>query len=251
MIKSLKGKVAIVTGGNTGIGHSITLDFARAGANVVIASISITGLDKTAEEIRSLGRHVLTLKTDVTKKTEVDYMVNKTVSKFGRIDILVNNAARHGYGTFLLESDENVWDDVIDTNLKSVYLCCRAVAKVMIEQKKGNIINMSSILGVQAGISCRIYGIAKAGVAFLTKGLAGDLASYNIRVNAIAPGYVKTAMISPTLEDPVAMKNLNNKILMGRIGKPEEIAKVALFLASEDSSYITGQTIIADGGFFA
>ena len=251
MIKLLEGKVAIVTGGNTGIGNSIAVNFARAGADVVIASISETGLKETAEEIRSLGRHVLTLKTDVTKKIEVHDMVTKTVSEFGRIDILVHNAARHGYGTFLLESDEIVWDDVIDTNLKSVYLCCREVAQVMIEQKKGNIINMSSILGVQAGRSCRIYGIAKAGVAFLTKGLAGDLVSYNIRVNAIAPGYIKTPMISPTLEDPVALKNLNNKILMGRVGEPEEIAKVALFLASEDSSYITGQTIIADGGFFA
>jgi len=245
---SLEGEVAIITGGGTGIGRSIALEFAKAGANVVVGSRRLAPLEEVAQEIKDLGKHCLVVQTDVTRKTDVDNLLQRATNEFGYIDILVNNAAHSGSGPSLLDSDEDHWDKIIDTNLKSVYLCCKTVARGMIERKKGNIINISSIDGLRPAGSCRIYGIAKAAVIFLTRGLAWDLAPYNIRVNSIAPGEIETDMISEIWKDPERLKEVESRILLGQIGKPVDIGSVAVFLASDASNYITAQTIVVDGG---
>lgn len=246
---SLNGKVAIITGGGTGIGRSIAEEFAKVGADVVVVGRRLAPLEDVAKEIKSFGTRTLAISADVTKKADVDNVVKKTLDEFGDIDILVNNASTNmGGGPSLLESDEDRWDQMINTNLKSVYLCCRAVGPVMRERKKGNIINVASIDGVVPAGSCRIYGISKAAVIFLTAGLSMDLGPHNVRVNSISPGYVKTDMIANLWTNPEALMDLENTVRLRRIGLPIDIASVALFLASDASNYITGQNIIVNAG---
>ena len=245
---SLEGQVAIVTGGGTGIGRGIALEFAKAGADVVVASRRLSVLEKVGEEVTALGKRSLAVQTDISRKTDVDNLVQRVMDEFGVIDILVNNAGV-GDELTLLETPEDEWDRVLDTNLKGYYLCCRAVGKGMVERKKGNIINIASESAFRGNSS---YNISKAGVVNLTKGLARELASYNIRVNAIAPGLVRTDMMTEwARSDPEHFKQDEAGIPLGRIAEPGEIASVALFLASEASSYITGTTIVVDGGFLA
>jgi len=245
---SLEGKKAIVTGGGTGIGRSIALEFARAGADVAISGRRVAPLEEVAKEVEALGRRSLAVQADVSKKADVDNMVSKTLDRFGAIDILVNNAANHGSGPSLLDSEEDRWDEIIDTNLKGVYLCCRAVAKGMIERNSGNIINIASIDGVRPATSCRIYGVAKSGVIFITRGLALDLGAHNIRVNTISPGAIQTDMISEVWSNPETLKQLESTLLLRRIGQPIDIGSAALFLASDASNYITGQNLVVDAG---
>jgi len=247
---SLEGRVAIVTGGGTGIGRSIALRFAEAGANVVVASRKLANLGKVAEEVRALGRHSLAVPTDITQKADVDKMVQKTMDEFGTIDILVNDAGILVRAP-LLEHSEEDWDRVTDTNLKGYYLCSQAVGKKMVDQKKGNIINIASVRGISAAAGRASYCITKAGVVMLTRVLALELADYNIRVNAIAPGWVKTNLNKPLWSDPKIFKQITAEIPMGRWAELSEIANVALFLASDASSYVTGHTLAADGGLLA
>lgn len=245
---SLEGKVAIVTGGGTGIGRSIALEFAKAEADVVVASRRLAILEEVAEEVRALGRRSLAVQADVTQKADVDKMVQKVVDEFGVIDILVNNAGIHS-GTPFLELSEDEWDRVIDTNLKSCYLCCQAVGRRMVEHRRGSIINISSNSGVTTcGGYSGPYPVTKAGEITLTKGLAWELGKYNIRVNAIAPGNIRTEMTRSWWRDPEFVKRMEIDRPLGRFGEPEEIATVALFLASDAASYITGETIVADAG---
>ncbi len=250
---SLTDKVAIVTGGKRGIGKAIALVFAEAGADVVVCSRAPedSELGTVAKEIQGLGRRSLPVQADVTRRADVDNLVQRVIDEFGHIDILVNNAGVLIRGP-LLELDEDGWGRVIDTNLKGCYLCCQVVGKRMVDQKKGNIINISSMAGV-AAVARRSssYGIAKAGVIMLTRGLAWDLGRYNIRVNAIAPGLTKTEMTRHHWSDPEILKQTEASIPLGRLAQPSEIASVALFLASEASSYITGHTIVVDGGWLA
>ena len=243
---SLEGQVAIVTGGGTGIGRGIALEFAKAGADVVVASRKLANLEKVAEEVRALGRRSLAVQTDISRKTDVDNLVQKVMGEFGAIDILVNNAAVLGKFS-LLEAPEDEWDRVIDTNLKGYYLCCQAVGKRMVERKRGNIINIASTAAFEGGGS---YNISKAGVVNFTRGLARELGRYNIRVNAIAPGWVITDMAKYIMrEDPERLRReAEATIPLGRMAEPSDIASVALFLASDASSLITGQTIVVDGG---
>jgi len=255
---SLAGRVAIVTGGGTGIGKSIALEFAKAGADVVVGSRRLNLLEETAKEVRTLGRRSLAVRTDVRKKAEVDNLVQRTIDEFGVVDIMVNNAAHSGHGRELDHdlsnmddaSDEDLWDEIIDTNLKGAYLGCRAVFKIMTERKQGNIINISSIGGMRATFSkkCDTYDISKAGVIMLTGGMAWDLSPYNVRVNAISPGVTKTHMIRRIWQDPEALAQFEADVLLHRIGQPIDIASAALFLASDASNYITGQNIVVDGG---
>ena len=246
---SLEGQVAIVTGGGTGIGRSIALEFAKAGADVVVASRRLSVLEKVAEEVTALGRRSLAVQTDISRKTDVDNLVQRVTDEFGAIDILVNNAGVGLGGKFtFLENPEDEWDKVIDINLKGYYLCSQAVSRGMVERKKGNIINITSMAAFRGGSS---YNISKAGVVNLTRGLARELASYNIRVNAIAPGYVITDMTEWAPSEPEIFKQITAEIPMGRWAEPSEIASVALFLASEASSYIVGATIVVDGGLLA
>ena len=247
---SLEGKVAIVTGGSRGIGRVIALGFAEAGANVVVCSRTLTDLEKVAEEIEALGRRSLAVETNIAVKSEVDNLAEKTLEKFGTIDILVNNAAMNIMRP-LTELREDGWDKVMNVGLKGYYLCSQAVAKVMIEKNSGNIINISSGAAVKAAPMLGAYSISKAGVVMLTQLLAADLARYNIRVNAIGPGMVKTGFSQPMWGNPDMLKVMESQIPLGRLAEPEEIMAVALFLASDASSYITGQTIYVDGGSMA
>jgi len=243
---SLEGQVAIVTGGGTGIGRSIALEFAKAGADVVVASRRLSVLEKVSEEVTILGKRSLAIQTDISRKADVDNLAQKVMDEFGVIDILVNNAAVLGKFS-LLEAPEDEWDRVIDTNLKGYYLCCQAVGKRMVERKGGNIINIASTAAFEGGGS---YNISKAGVVNFTRGLARELGRYNIRVNAIAPGWVITDMAKYIMrEDPERLRReAEATIPLGRMAEPSDIASVALFLASDASSLITGQTIVVDGG---
>ena len=248
---SLEGKVAIVTGGSRGIGRAIALTFAGVGADVVVCSRDLDGkLGTVAEEIKGLGRRSLAVPTDVMQKGALDNLVQKTMAEFGAIDILVNNAGTSVRKLVLEHTDED-WDKVIDTNLTSYFLCSRAVAKIMTQQKRGNIISIASVRGIR-GASGRIgYNVSKAGVIMLTRVLALEFASDNIRVNAIAPGWIKTEMTAPLMNDPEARKEIDATIPIGRWAEPDEMANVALFLASDMSSYVTGHTLVADGGITA
>ena len=248
---SLEGKVAIVTGASRGIGKAIALTFAGAGADVVVCSRDLDGkLGTVAEEIKGLGRRSLAVPTDVMQKAALDNLVQKTMAEFGAIDILVNNAGT-AVRKSVLEHTEEDWDKVIDTNLTSYFLCSRAVAKIMTEQKRGNIISIASVRGIRGAPGRIGYNVSKAGVIMLTRVLALEFASDNIRVNAIAPGWIKTEMTAPLMNDPEARKEIDATIPIGRWAEPDEMANVALFLASDMSSYVTGHTLVADGGITA
>jgi NAD(P)-dependent dehydrogenase (short-subunit alcohol dehydrogenase family) len=241
--------VAIVTGGSKGIGREIALAFAEAGADVVVCSRALDGqLEAVAGEIRKLGRRSLAIPTDITQKVSIDNMVKRTLDEFSVIDILVNNAGILVVTPFL-EHSEEIWDLVIDTNLKGSLLCSQAVVKKMIDQKKGNIINMSSIRGLRAGRDRVAYCVSKAGVIMMTQVMALELAPYHIRVNAIAPGWIKTQLNERLWRDPGNRKKIEATVPLGHLAESDTIAGAALFLASDVSSYITGHTLAVDGGF--
>ena len=244
---SLEGKVAIVTGGGTGIGRSIALQFAEAGADVVVGSRTLATLEKVAEEVKALGKHSLAVPVDITKKPDIDSLVQKVMDEFGAIDILVNNAGKF-LGERLIDTPEEHWDEIMNVDLKGHYLCSQAVARIMIAQKSGKIINIASDLGIRVTQDGGAYCIAKAGILMLTKVLARELAPYNIRVNTILPGLIRTPMSEGTWSNPERLKWWEDATLLGRIGEPGEIASAALFLASDASSYTTGHTIFVEGG---
>ncbi len=248
---SLGGKVAIITGGSKGIGRAIALTFAEAGADVVVCSRAQNGeLGKVAEEIKGMGRRSLAVQADVSKKADVDNLVERAIKELGNVDILVNNAGTI-IKTPLTEISEEEWDQLIDTNLKGCHLCSQAVSRRMIDQKQGNIINMASIRGIAASADRAMYCVSKVGVIMLTRVLALDLARHNIRVNAIAPGFIKTGLNEFVWGNPEALEKFKATIPLGHIGEPKDIAGAALFLAADASSYITGQTIVVDGGLIA
>jgi NAD(P)-dependent dehydrogenase (short-subunit alcohol dehydrogenase family) len=206
-------------------------------------------LNEVAEEIKQLGRHSLALKVDVTQRADVEEMVQCTVSQFERIDILVNCAGVWIAGQTLLECNEDDWDKVMNINLKGTYLCCQAVGKIMVKQKSGNIINLSSQVGLNPSPALGAYSISKAGIIMLTQQLALELANDHIRVNALAPGVVKTDFNIELWKDPKVAQQIADSIPLGRLAKPDDIAATALFLTSDDSSYITGSVISIDGGW--
>lgn len=246
----LDNKVAIVTGGSRGIGRAIALQFAEAGARVVVASRNLADLEKVSDEIRSLGGEAMAVQANIALKPDVDAMVAKTVERFGRVDILVNNAAINVMRP-LLDLREDGWDKVMNVSLKGYFLCTQAAARLMVNQKSGNIISIVSDAAVKAAPALGVYGIAKAGVVMMTKLFAVDLAPLNIRVNAIGPGMVKTGFSQPMWGNPDVRKMIEAGIPLRRIAEPEEIASVALFLASDAASYITGETVFVDGGTLA
>jgi len=247
---SLKGKAGIVTGASRGLGKGIAIGLAQAGADLAVTSRELKIIEKVAEEIKSWGGKVLPLQVDVARKEDIDIMVEKTMGKFGKIDFLFNNAGRI---TRVPSEDfsEEDWDEELNVNLKGTFLCCQAVGRVMIKQKRGKIVNISSIGSFIGGKNISAYVASKGGVSQLTKSLASDWAKYNIRVNAIGPGYFETDLTEPLRKDPQRFSAINARIPLGRWGKPEDLAGIAVFLASDASDYITGQTIFVDGGWLA
>lgn len=245
---SLQGKKAVVTGARSGMGKAISLLFAEAGADVVVADLVVGDgqLEAVAKEIQSKGRCSLAIQADVSKKADVDNLIEKAIKQFGAIDVLVNCAGIVSTSA-MVDMPEEEWDKTIDTNLKSIYLGSQAAAKHMIQRKTGNIINIASQLGFRAMVNRGAYCASKAGVINLTRVLAKELAQYNIRINAIAPGTIKTPLSWRVWKDPEILKQTIAKIPLGRMGTPEEIASSALFLASDAASFITGQTLLVDG----
>jgi len=246
-IFDLKDRVAIITGGGTGIGRGIALEFAKAGAEVIVASRNLENLEKVAKEIKDLGRRSLAVGTDVRKPEDVENMVQRTMEAFGKIDILVNNHGA-GFNCPVEDLSPGGWDAIVGINLKGVFLCSKAVGKVMIQQQKGKIIHIASTAGLYGSPTLAHYGAAKAGVINFTRSLAQEWGKYNINVNCIAPGPVVTEGYMEVLKaigitEPPPLQNA-----LRRWGQPEEIAYAAIFLASEASNYMTGETICVDGG---
>jgi 3-oxoacyl-[acyl-carrier protein] reductase len=243
---NLEGKAALVTGASRGIGREIALELARQGANVAVNFAgSEAKANEVVDEIKALGRDAFTVKCNVANPDEVSEMVKAAIERFGRLDIVVNNAGITR-DNLLMRMKEQEWDDVINTNLKGVFLVTKAVTRQMMKQRVGRIINIASIVGVSGNPGQANYVAAKAGVIGLTKTTAKELASRNITVNAIAPGFITTDM-TDTLPEDVKVEMLK-QIPLARLGEPKDIAKMAAFLASDDASYITGQTLHIDGG---
>jgi len=248
---SLKGKVALITGGSRGIGRAIALIFADAGADVVVSSRNRRPpeLEKVAEEIRSKGGRALAIPAHVGKKEDVQNLAQKTLQEFGRIDILVNNAGANPVLSSMVDLEEAAFEKVMEVNLKGALLMSQAVAKEMIKQGGGRIINISSISGLRARADgTGAYCISKAGVNMLTQVMARELAEHNILVNAIAPGSIKTEMSRVNWIDPERRAQRLREVELKRFGEPEEVGGLALFLASEASSFVTGEIIRVDGG---
>ena len=244
----LSGEKAIVTGAARGLGEQMSLALAEAGADVAVVDVNIDAGHRVAEHIRDIGRDSIAIKADVTKVADVENMVKVAKDRFGKIDILINNAGIT-INVPAEEMSKEEWDRVVEVNLTGVFLCAQTVGKEMIRQKKGNIINISSMSALianrpQPQIS---YNASKAGVIMVTKSLASEWRKYNIRVNAIAPGYMRTPLVDKVF--PKYGKGWSSLTPMGRVGDPSEIKGSALFLASRASSFVTGSVLVMDGGY--
>ncbi len=242
---SLQGKVAIVTGASRGIGRAIALGLAKEGADVVVAATTFENADKVAGEIEQLGRKALAFALNVTEIGECEALVKTALEEFSKIDILVNNAGITS-DNLLVRMKEEEWDKVLDVNLKGAFNCIRASTKTLMKQRAGKIVNISSVVGIIGNAGQANYCASKAGVIGLTKSVAKELASRNIQVNAVAPGYIETDMTKDLQGD--VRQTLVNAIPLGRIGTPEDVAALVSFLASKNADYITGQIITVDGG---
>lgn len=247
---SLAGQVGIVTGGGQGLGLAFCQAFAEAGADLVIAEINPVTGPQAAGRIQGMGREALFVQTDIRKKDQIDAMVARALDKFGKIDFLMNNA---GVALWRAAEDnsEDEWRNLMDVNLNGLFFCCQAVSKHMISRKSGCIINIASMSGSIVNIPQlqAAYNTSKAAVIHLTKTLAVEWAQHGIRVNAIAPGYMSTPMTQSFFEDPQIGGVWTNLTPMKRPGKPEELGPLAVFLASQASSFVTGATILIDGGY--
>jgi NAD(P)-dependent dehydrogenase (short-subunit alcohol dehydrogenase family) len=244
----LKGKVALITGSTRGIGKEFAMGFAKEGAEVIVNGRNLEKAKMLSKEIEGLGTRSMAIGADVSQSKDVTRMVEEAIRAFGKINLLVNNA---GVNPFILEAEkikEEGWDQVLDVNLKGVFLCCQAVGRQMMKQGGGKIINISSAAGILGEQGFLPYCVSKAGVMTLTRVLAYEWSKYNITVNAIAPGFIAGGMNTPILNKEILVSGLTQQVPLKRLADPEEIVKIALFLASEDSSYINGTTVVADGG---
>jgi NAD(P)-dependent dehydrogenase (short-subunit alcohol dehydrogenase family) len=247
---SLEGKLALVTGSSRGIGKSIALTFADAGADVVLASRKLPDLEKVAEEIKAMGRKVLCIPTHAKKVEDLENLVTTAMNEFGRIDVLVNNAATNPAMGPIVDTEESVYDHIIDTNLKGYFMMSKLVGKIMREQKSGNIINVSSAGGVSPAEGLGPYCISKAGINMLTKQMALEMGPYNVRVNAIAPRIVKTDFSKALWSNEKLMEHEFQFTPLKCVATPEEIAQTALYLASTAANYMTGHILVLNGGAF-
>ena len=242
----LQNKVAIVTGASRGIGRAIAIDFAKKGAKVMLCATSLDPLQEVQKEIEALrtGSAIFT-QANVTNGDETGQIVKKTLDTFGALDILVNNAGTTRDNLLALMTEKE-WDEVLTTNLKSVYLMTKACARPMVKQRSGVIINIASVIGITGNAGQANYAASKAGIIALTKTTARELAKRNIRANAIAPGFIRTRMTERVSSE--VQKQILERIPLGRYGEPEEVAEVVSFLASDAARYITGQVLVVDGG---
>jgi 3-oxoacyl-[acyl-carrier protein] reductase len=240
-------KLAIVTGGGQGIGRTIVLDFAEAGIDVVIADINLAAAEAVAAEAAAAGSVSLAFELNVANADNVEALVSKVMEKYGRIDYLINNAGITR-DSLMMRMGDDAWQSVIDINLTGTYLCAKAVIRVMMKQRDGRIVNLSSVVGAMGNAGQTNYAASKAGVIGFTKSLAREVAARGITVNAVAPGFIQTAM-TDALPDK-AREELVNLIPNGRLGTPEDVAAAVRFLVSEDASYITGQVVHVNGGMY-
>ena len=244
----LEGRAAVVTGGGRGIGRAICLAYAKEGADVVV---NYASKDQPAQEvvemIKKMGRKAAAVKGNVAVKADAERIIQTAIGNFGKIDILVNNAGV-SKPNMLYKMTEEQWDEVIDIHLKGPFLCIQAASKYMIEKKYGKIINMTSSAGLWGTKGQINYSSAKGGVIALTKSAARELAGYGITVNVVQPGYVSTEMMEKVRTDPMLKEIYIGRVLLGRFAEPEEVAQTFVFLASDESNYITGQLICVDGG---
>lgn len=247
---SLDGKVALVTGSTKGIGRGLLEGLARAGADVVVVSRNQADCNRVAEEVRQYGRKALPLAADVTDLEAIENLVTKTIEYYGRIDILINNA-----GSAITKKAEDLteadWDRVLNVDLKGVFFCAQAVGRQMIVQKGGKIINVASILGLVGDRQVLPYAVAKGGVIQMTKALALEWARYNIQVNALCPGYVITPMNEADLRNEKIYNHVTQKIAQRRLGEIGDMVGAVVFMSSEAANYMTGQSIVIDGGWTA
>jgi len=244
---SLKGKVALVTGGSRGIGKAIAVGLAKVGADVALASRKLPDLEEVAKEIKGAGRKSLAVATHVGRLEEINNLVTKVKEEFGKIDVLVNNAGTNPTMDQAMEIEERAWDSIMNLNLKGLFFLSQAVAKLMKEQGGGKIINVASIEGITPGI-LPVYAISKAGAIMATKVMAQQWAEYNIRVNAIAPGLTRTRFSEALWSNPDILSAAMMMTPMKRVAEPEEMVGAVIFLASDASGYITGQVLAVDGG---
>jgi len=245
MPQRLEGKVALVTGGGRGIGREIALLFAREGADIALCDVSLESAQAAQKEIEALGRRAVSFETDVTDFKKVESMVNLILDNLKRIDILVNNAGITRDNLLLRMSEED-WDKVLAVNLKGVFNGTKAVSKVMVKQRGGKIINIASIIGIMGNAGQANYAASKGGIISFTKSVARELASRNVNANAVAPGFIQTAMTDKLKADQRQAMLAN--IPLNRLGEPADVAQACLFLASSDADYVTGQTLVVDGG---
>jgi len=244
---SLSGKVALVTGGSRGIGKAIAVGLAKFGADVAVTSRKLPDLEEVAKEIKGLGRKSMAVATHVGRMEEISNLVPKVKDELGRIDILVNNAGTNPTMAQAIDIEERAWDSIMNLNLKGLFFLSQAVAKVMKEQGGGKIINVASVAGITPDI-LPVYCISKAGVIMATKVMAQQWAQYNIRVNAIAPGLVKTRFSEALWGNPDIAQAVMTRTPLGRVAEPDEMVGAVIFLASDASSYVTGHILVIDGG---
>ncbi len=246
----LKNKVAIITGASSGIGRAIALAFSKEGAKIVVVDWSERGGKTTVEQIKKQKGKAIFVKTDVSKANDIDQMVKDCLDKFGRVDILVNNAGIYRVYD-LHEMPEEYWDKIINVNLKSVFLGSKRVIPGMTKQGKGKIINTTSIAGLVGFAQSGAYCASKGGIIALTKEMALEYAPKKINVNCIAPGVIKTTMTKDMLADPQTKQFLESSTPYPRLGKPEDIAQAAVYLASDESDFVNGEVLVVDGGWIA
>jgi NAD(P)-dependent dehydrogenase (short-subunit alcohol dehydrogenase family) len=245
---TLEGKVAVVTGASRGIGRAIALRLAGAGARVVVSSRSLAHVQPVADEIAAAGGQALAVQAHVGRMEDVKALVEQTLATYSRVDIAVNNAATNPHFGPLLTADEAQWDKILDTNAKGAFRLCKAIVPHMGAQGGGKIINMASIAGLQPSPGLGVYSISKAAVITLTRVLAVELGPANIQVNAIAPGVIRTRLSRLLWQTPQIAGPILSSLPLGRFGEPEDVAGLALFLASPTSDYVTGAVFVVDGG---
>jgi len=247
----LDGRVAVVTGGSRGIGRAVALGLARAGADVVVAARKVADLEPVAEEIRALGRRALAVPAHLGRRPEVDRLFDATLETFGRLDILVNNAATNPVFGPLLDIDEEAWDRIMALNVKGYLLAAQRAARAMAPRGGGAIVNVASTAGLRASAGLGAYSVSKAAVIMLTRVLGRELAPLGIRVNGVAPALIETRFSEALWKNPEILSTYLKSTPLGRAGQPEEVAGAVVYLCSDAASYVTGHTLVLDGGHLA